>query len=523
MIVRFFSSVSQAHSDAPSSLQSVATISSTFPKESSSTYAGARRIKKAKAVKSPFLMQRVPYAPFYRWRLGYSKEQFDQIDRWIAEASFHLSRSENGEKTDRYGKKYSWIAYFEVAGMRADRSVLPHYDEEHRVSNCDIDPSFPEPAPNWRPPHKPYFRRAARSPVRWIRNGNAPSYEHILQLQEVDGFQGPWVVLNGFIQESTPKDHREVFTFVRGLLVDNRDVRRLRSKFYSIDYPGNSAIPDVGTEHYVFAGEVPWSRTFGAHLRTKAGCARRDVQEAFEGSRINKVRKRTNSLNPRELREFAIQQRQSPWVQNLLNSLNGDGESADQSIAVVPEFAEFTQYEKVPGIRFEMPVSSFGWESYHSKENQAGSIGYPAPALCEVLGLRNTGHMVDLVDTRGKPATLYRVFDSDSSLGGSHLLFLRKDLLKTYLKRTNQRLAWLLWGERSMHYSYIEQMRDQLQSVWGKRKKKASAKPKRKKAAAKPKKKAAAKPKRKKAVAKPKKRKPAAKKATRKKTARKKR
>jgi hypothetical protein len=424
------------------------------------------------ASRSPYDYKHKEYRGVLRqikWRvlnLGYSKEKFEQIDRWIAETSFHGSRSEEGVKTDRYGKKYSWIAFFEVAGMQADKGALPHYQEEHRVSECDIDPSFPEAPPQWHPPLKPFFRRTTQNPARWISKGNEPSYNHILQLQEVDGVQGPWVVLDGFVQENAPKDHREVFTFIRGLLVDNNDLRRLRSKFYSIDYPGNHAIPDTITDPYLFAGEVPWSRIFGGYIRTKSGRARRDVREAFEGNRYKKIRKKLNALTRPEMGEFVSQQRQSAWLRQFKESLGDNGKTSDNSNVRIPEFAEFTLYEKVPGISVELPTISFSLVGYSSDEIQPSSMEYPSPAVCQSLGLRNTGRMVDLVDARGRPATLYRVFDSGSDFGRSHLLFLRKDLLKTYLEGTNQRIAWLLWGERSMHYSYLEQMRGQLQSAW---------------------------------------------------------
>lgn len=405
-----------------------------------------------------------------KWRvlnLGYSKEKFNQIDSWIAQAGFYHSGAENGAKTDRYGKKYSWIAFFEVAGMRADKRNLPYYEEQRRVSDCDIDPSFPEPAPRWRPPLKPFFRRATNYPARWIRKGRTPSYEHILKLQIVDSIQGPWVLLNGFIEEIMPKDNRELFTFVRGLLVDGHNVRKLRSKFRSTDYPGNDAIPDAGTDPYVFAGEVPWSPTFGVHLRTKTGRARRDLREAFESGRRKMVRKRMSALTRWEFREFVRQQSQSAWLQTLAESLNGDGKVSENLNPAVPKFAKFTVYESVPGVPVEIPVRSFGWEGYHSKENQAGSIEYPALALCEALKLRNTGRLVDLVDSCGRPATLCRVFDSDSDFGRSHLIYVRDDLLRAYLNRTNQKIVWLLWGERSMHYTRLQHMRDQLQAVWG--------------------------------------------------------
>ena len=406
-----------------------------------------------------------------KWRvldLGYTEEKFDQIDKWIAESTYYRSRNDESEKTDRYGKKYSWIAFFEVAGMRADRGVLPHYEEGHRSLECDIDPSFPGPARVWRPPFKAFFGRAVRDPVRWIRSGGAPVYRHLLHVNEMDGIEGPWVLLNGFVQEKAPRDIREVFTFMRGLLADKRDIARLRSKFQSIEYPGNDAVPEVGSNQYVFAGEIPWSPKFGTYLRSKNGRACRDVREAFESTRRRTVRKRFSALTNEEMREFVMQQRQASWMQNFIRSLNDESGVPEQSDVTVPKFVEFTRYEKVPGVTVEIPANSYGGGGFQSKENKARSREYPAPALCETLRLRKIGSNADLVDGDGRPASLYREFDSGSALGRSHLLFLRKDLLKVYLNRTGQRIVWLLWGERSVNYEHLERMRSRLQDTWGK-------------------------------------------------------
>ena len=80
------------------------------------------------------------------WRiydLGYSLDCFEEIDAWINQGNQIYGRSKNGGKTDRYGKKYSWIAYFELAGLRGDKKLLPDYFDDVRISDADIDPSFP--------------------------------------------------------------------------------------------------------------------------------------------------------------------------------------------------------------------------------------------------------------------------------------------------------------------------------------------------------------------------------------------
>ena len=59
------------------------------------------------------------------------------------------SRHDDGDKTDRYGKKYSWTAFFELAGFRQDLGLLGEVSEEQRLHNVNIDPSFPDEVPTF--------------------------------------------------------------------------------------------------------------------------------------------------------------------------------------------------------------------------------------------------------------------------------------------------------------------------------------------------------------------------------------
>ena len=95
------------------------------------------------------------------WRiydLGYSLESFGEIDKWIAQENARYGRSADGGKTDRYGKKYSWIAFYELAGFRQDNDLLPDYDDRLRISDADIDPSFPDDQQPYNLVKEDFFR-----------------------------------------------------------------------------------------------------------------------------------------------------------------------------------------------------------------------------------------------------------------------------------------------------------------------------------------------------------------------------
>src|SRR5439155_21712919 len=79
--------------------------------------------------------------------LGWTQELFKDVDRTIGARS--LSRSTEPDRVERYGKKYSWIAYHEMYGLRSKRRVLPDWREQ-RPADCGPDPSFPLPPTEWQ-------------------------------------------------------------------------------------------------------------------------------------------------------------------------------------------------------------------------------------------------------------------------------------------------------------------------------------------------------------------------------------
>jgi len=328
--------------------------------------------------------------------LGYSSA-FSALDRSIAQMQ-PMTRDSEGGKTDRYGKKYSWIAYFEMYGVRSDRDLLGEWRSPERPSDADIDPSFPIAPQVWVPPLPEIFRGAPTDHVRWLSAGPIPQYQHLFLLPRIDGVEGgPWVLLNGFVQQAGSND-RETIAFIRGLLIRREDVVRIREAVSKVEYLGNSQIPGPGDDHYTYAGEIPWSLSYACDYRLASGRARRHLEpilQRFSGGR---------------------------WVASG---------------------------------RVEVPVHRWSWESYHSLLNQVSGVDFVAPALSESLELVNHHNSFDLWDRSGHRGTVYREFDVAKRFGNSKLLYLRKDLLEKYLADTKQTLVWIPWGERTLHYKHF--------------------------------------------------------------------
>ena len=177
--------------------------------------------------------------------LGCSSSRFTQIDGDIAEDSWRAKiRRKPG--VDRYGKKYSWIAYFQMYGLRRDQGLLTDGRATERTSDVDIDPSFPQQPRTWMPTLPDPFLDSPCELRVWIADGPTPNYNHLLKPTQVDGLPGPWALLEGFIEQSSCADDRRVLTFLRGVFVDADRVQDLLSCKRRLKTVALGRVPEVG-------------------------------------------------------------------------------------------------------------------------------------------------------------------------------------------------------------------------------------------------------------------------------------
>lgn len=321
--------------------------------------------------------------------LGYDPTEFEVADRQMDSGP---RMGGDKYKIDRYGKKYGWIAYFEMWGFRYAQG---HLSEERSVrpSDVDIDPTFPLDAASMNLSLPAMFTEAFNI-GEWMARGPQPDYRDILEIEEIDGLPGPWVALDGYIEQNALADDRQIHTFVRGVLVDSRNVESLCTLFTSIESPGGGAIPEAPNYYYTYAGEMPFS---------------------------------------------------SPPGQTVPDEQDGDRTT----------YMVCADHWSDDGVEVDIPVQDYNWESYHSLMNRSSGASLPSKLLCEALSLRFRASKWDLHDALGV-ASLYReVGEHDSAASGS-FCYLRRDLLDRYLTQSGKALVWLMWGERGVHYRSAE-------------------------------------------------------------------
>lgn len=379
------------------------------------------------------------------WRignLGYKQSDFEAIDKEILNRSFY-SEQDRSSRVDRYGKKYSWISFFEMYGLRDARGLLAQNRALERSSDCDIDPSFPKPPPGWRPPIPSMFVDSKINADDWVSGGWTPDFHPLLRISKINGHAGPWILLQGFVHRQDRGLNREIFTFLRGLFLRKSSIDWLRDKFLNIEYPGNNQIPDGPEDYYLFAGEAGISPRFAPGLKLPNGRYRRYVQEAFSGTKFipTPSKQATNPKGKSIVVKFLV---------NTQDGLNTKTESGEDEFFIPLQAGK---WKKIPGVRVEIPYRRYSWESYHSAINSYSGFMLPAASIIAKLNLRTWHREIDFRDSDGQYATLYREQVNKHWDGNTHsLLYIREDCLRRYLTKTRQTIVWCNWGERD----YVE-------------------------------------------------------------------
>lgn len=204
--------------------------------------------------------------------------------------------------------------------------------------------------------------------------------------------------------------------------------------------------------------------------RAKSGRGLPKTGSAFEIGIQKTVRVRFDKLSEWEKYQYLGH---SSKIKTILDAIEQESGTATipsapeevPSDKPVPTHVTVERYIRKPGIKVEVPIHRYAWESYHSTESQSGGADYVAPSICDHLSLRNRGDSMDLYDASGNPASLFRLF-GEQEYQKSDLIYLRRDLLEKYLTDTNKEIVWIIWGEREPRRSEFDTYREEVHEIW---------------------------------------------------------
>ena len=379
------------------------------------------------------------------WRiydLGFSLDAFGKIDSGLLEENYRkYGRSADGRKTDRYGKKYSWIAFYELAGFRQDNDLLPDYHENVRILDGDIDPSFPVEQYRHNLVKEDFLGDRNVSHKEWIFKTNHPDLANYLKIDRLCGEEGPWVLLWGSLSQEDKKDNRDIFALIQGLIVKPEETEKIVETFMNQDEMDRTNMPFCPEDYYTYTGEVPWCDTYPEN-----SCE--EIQIEIEKVLVSE--QRVKFLRNGEL---------IPWeeVNEFWNSIADVLESGDEktlearlserNLEITIETVEIEE-PKYQTFEVLVPVRENNWEDHRSAINSNRSVTIPSRQIAETLGLCGQPQSFDLFEKEnGKRASItFRYGEGWGEM--QHFTYLRQDLLERYLAETGGELIWIIWGER---------------------------------------------------------------------------
>lgn len=217
-----------------------------------------------------------------------------------------------------------------------------------------------------------------------------PNVRSILYPNSINDHKGEWIALEANYNIQDQKSGCEISVFVNGLLVDNDNLSNLEEEFSKLTRPHFDIRTNRGECHYFFSGEIGKIKSYAADLLDKK-----------------------NNYIPITAMVFEDYKTQNA------------------------------------GIKVEIPVSRFFWESQHSPINESISYIVPSPHLIQELNLKTTERNINFKDKSSSFATLYTKQGSPLN-NYSEGFFIRKDILCEYLIKQNKKLVWCITGERNL-------------------------------------------------------------------------
>jgi hypothetical protein len=389
------------------------------------------------------------------YQLGYSFEAFGDIDRQLAQASWRYGRTNDGGKIDRYGKKYSWIAFFELAGLREDHGSLPPWYGDGRTSDCDIDPSFPVEVKQYDLVHEDLLGDREVPTDDWVSDSACPAFGPYVAAGELCGEQGPWVLLDGYVSQESPQIDRRIFIFARALIVAAAEAPAIVQCLEQQSFHGRD-LPDIPADFYTYAGEVPWCETFPGNGLDSLDVVLATKQEEELCEELVVLRggeplpedeqgdfwQLVSDVRDMSARRSAKSPASDDWVGLLEAELAEHG--LEVGLRVIPVRRQVAERQRFDVL---IPVRSNSWEYYHSVIVPARHVCVPTRELAEHLDLCSQPQTFDLYEKSGRRASM-TLRHGEPWHAEQRFTYMRQDLLQRFLCETHAELIWVIWGER---------------------------------------------------------------------------
>jgi len=378
-----------------------------------SNYTIGNIVKDGHSYSNPPLKKKVRKQIYWRiFNLGWNVEQFGSIDDYLIRNG---SREEHERaKVERYGKKYSWIGYYEVAGLLQDKKLLENQWDYYRKVDADIDLSFPKKARKKRIIHENLLGEPEETLINWFRRKDPIELSQYFESNNLIGDNSQWICLDGYCSQKDNELERKMFVFIRTMMVKKTDY----AEFINLldkQYVGGRWLPEVIQNETAFAGEL--------HIMPGAA-ATNETEISFI----------TDS------KEIEIGAGHPEYdMYNIFEQLGLPTEKDRKHVKVENKTTNFNVL---------LPVMD-----YHSGAKSLDIQGHQTTLSKEIgnaMQLNCHSEHLDTFDTQGKLASVNFRYKAKNE--SQRFTYLRKDILNKYLSDNDYNLVYCVWGERELNF-----------------------------------------------------------------------
>ena len=198
---------------------------------------------------------------YWRMRdLGFSGISFSEIDKTISNLNNYYYPKSGIGKVDRYGKKFAWIAYFELAGYRLDQELIKEWKKD-RLFEYFIDPSFPKPPRIIELKGVNLLKREEEDVNTRLDILEKFGDKNFLLRDELNEDQDDWILLNAIIYQSHERGQGQIVYRIDAAIftseINDTNFEEI------LDYvKNNNTYIKPDNMGVIYAGEVPWSDLF---------------------------------------------------------------------------------------------------------------------------------------------------------------------------------------------------------------------------------------------------------------------
>ncbi len=380
-----------------------------------------------------------------RWRiyaLGYTLESFGEIDGRLLDENYRkYSRAGDGRKTDRYGKKYSWIAYFELAGFRQDQGNLRDFYDNGRCIEADIDPSFPDKHREYNLVKEDFLGDHKSSTEQWVLKTPPPDLTPYLNVDRLCEEQDSWVLLYGHLGQENKQICRKMSAWIQGLIVKPENVDEIVEILKRQENIDGHTVPFIPEDYRTYAGEIPWSDTFPTNGWEEF---------SFLVRKYTIPKKRFELLRGDEpislMDDFQLWDTARKLIENddekRLNEFLHESNLEITRKTVDEERLEHKDFEVLVPVRYNC------WEESRSAANPQRSIAVPTREISDCLNLYKKPQSFDLFEKDGNRRASISFECGDIWSNTQGFTYLRRDLLERFLAEIGGILIWVIWGNR---------------------------------------------------------------------------